>query len=172
MLFNDSLLLRKPSNEDLPFILSLRNDLELQSQLLTVAKGSDLNDCRVWLELLSKDNTKLFYMVTLAESLRPIGFIQLTEINYMHQRCRLGICLSKNERGKGQGKQILSLIIAYAKNYLNLRKIVLEVRSDNIIAQSCYKSCGFYDCGLLAKHFYCDGIFHDVKVMEILLTPN
>lgn len=54
------------------------------------------------------------------------------------------ICVWKEHRGKGVGKMLMEKLIAIAEER-KYCKITLEVREDNAVAQSLYKSLGFKD---------------------------
>lgn len=69
-----------------------------------------------------------------------IGYISATII---FDECNLlKIIIDKNYRHKGYGKILLNHLIDYCRKN-NVYKIFLEVRSDNNIAKSFYKSLGF-----------------------------
>ena len=80
----------------------------------------------------------------------------------------MGIILGDIEsRGKGIGKIALELALKYTFNNLNLRKITLDVISDNKAAIALYEKVGFVEEGLLKKHFYFDSMYYDVKIMSL-----
>ncbi|OAV73747.1 ribosomal-protein-alanine N-acetyltransferase [Bacteroidales bacterium Barb7] len=54
------------------------------------------------------------------------------------------ICVLKDYRGKGVGRQLMTAAIAEAENR-GCSRVTLEVREDNIPAQSLYKSLDFND---------------------------
>ncbi|MEG1994143.1 MAG: GNAT family N-acetyltransferase, partial [Oscillospiraceae bacterium] len=70
---------------------------------------------------------------------QPIGSLS---INYEDDDIFLyGVAVAKNQRGKGFGKEL----VKFAQNiaFREEKKIVLDVDSDNPVAFSLYKSCGF-----------------------------
>ena len=57
---------------------------------------------------------------------------------------RLGfIIVDDKRRGKGYGKEMLSLAIQYAFDFIKVKKISLGVFENNNTAIRCYESCGF-----------------------------
>ena len=75
--------------------------------------------------------------------------IELVAVNEMYRRC-------------GRGKQIVSDLVAYAKER-GVKRIFLEVRVSNAAAQLLYLRCGF--AGLYARsRYYPDG--EDAIVMK------
>ena len=60
------------------------------------------------------------------------------------EEIRLGfVIVNDKERGKGYGKEMLTLAIQYAFDFVKVRKISLGVFENNIPAIKCYESCGF-----------------------------
>jgi RimJ/RimL family protein N-acetyltransferase len=79
---------------------------------------------------------------------------------------RLGIAVAEARRRRGFGRDALDLVARYLREVFALRKVVLEVQAENTAAISLYHSAGYTDVGIHAEHFYFDGVFHDVAVME------
>jgi RimJ/RimL family protein N-acetyltransferase len=77
--------------------------------------------------------------------------------------------LGPGSRGRGIGREALSLTIAYARDALNLRKLTLEVVAYNTRAERLYKGGGFELEGTLRQQYYLGGSYHDVKVMGLFL---
>lgn len=67
-----------------------------------------------------------------------IGFIELFKVNERHYRlCRVLVAV-ENSRGKGLGKQLVSLAMDRAKNEFGADKVSLGVFEKNERAISCY----------------------------------
>ena len=64
----------------------------------------------------------------------------------------------------------MQLGLHYAFDMLNLRKISLEVLSDNFPAIALYKTLGFEEKGTLKQQFFFDGVYFDVKIMSARKT--
>ena len=96
----------------------------------------------------------------------PIGYIELTNIDFVDRRGDLGICIDKHQHGKGYAKDAVFLLENYAKNLFNIRKIILQVLNSNSRAISFYKKVGYRNIGVFDDHFYMDDQFHDVLLME------
>lgn len=57
---------------------------------------------------------------------------------------RLGfVIVDDKKRGKGYGKEMLSLAVQYAFDFIKVKKISLGVFENNTAALNCYRSCGF-----------------------------
>ncbi|GFI61146.1 acetyltransferase [Clostridiales bacterium] len=60
------------------------------------------------------------------------------------EEIRLGfVIIDNSKRGNGFGKEMLSLAIQYAFDFLKVSKISLGVFENNEVALNCYHSCGF-----------------------------
>lgn len=60
------------------------------------------------------------------------------------EEVRLGfVIVDDKKRGKGYGKEMLSLAIQYAFDFVKAGKISLGVFENNTAAFHCYQSCGF-----------------------------
>lgn len=66
------------------------------------------------------------------------------------------IAVYPDHRGKGVGRRIVEKLIEESKK-LNIRKMSLEVRRSNIVAQSLYKKFGFVACGVRPAYYQDNG---------------
>ncbi|MCC5310582.1 GNAT family N-acetyltransferase, partial [Staphylococcus aureus] len=72
---------------------------------------------------------------------------------------------------QGHGRAACEALFSYARQTLNLRKITLEVLADNERAIQLYQKLGFRKIGQLAEHYLQDQRWHDVVLMERMLSP-
>lgn len=57
---------------------------------------------------------------------------------------RLGfVIVDDKKRGQGLGKEMLSMALQYAFDFIKVRKVSLGVFENNVAAIHCYRSCGF-----------------------------
>lgn len=76
----------------------------------------------------------------------PMGHILMRMADYENESIHLGfIIVDPAIRGKGYGKEMLKLVIKYAFEILNVRRITLAVFDNNPAAHYCYKASGFVD---------------------------
>ncbi|MEG0229138.1 MAG: GNAT family protein [Oscillospiraceae bacterium] len=79
------------------------------------------------------------------------------------------IIVDDKERGKGYGKEMLSLAINYAFDYIKINKISLGVFENNKPAIKCYESCGFKRVSLEnIEKYYCMGEVWNCIEMELV----
>jgi len=74
------------------------------------------------------------------------------------------------EKGKGYGTQAIYLILQIVFDELNAHRLWLDVRCDNMVAQSLYKAAGFIVEGKMRECFKVDGQFESMLMMALLRT--
>lgn len=119
-----------------------------------------------------KDNENIWGM-TAFDNCGIIGhFTMRFPDEHNHDEIRLGfVIVDDTKRGKGYGKEMLSLAIQYAFDFIKVKKISLGVFENNKIAIECYKSCGFRTVELQeVESYYCMGEVW--KCMEMELRRN
>lgn len=123
-----------------------------------------------WYESALNDQSRtrvIFAMEELAKH-ELIGLIHLTQIDWISRTCHFGITIgdSKNH-GKGYAKEGMQLLLNYAFQVLNLRKINLEVIEKNEAAIHLYRKMGFQEEGRLRKQVIVQGEYYDVLQMGL-----
>lgn len=97
------------------------------------------------------------------------GQISLERISRRDGTAEVGVVLAKEEhRGKGIGREALSLLLRYAFDALGLRRVELTVFAENSRARLCYLKAGFIEEGVARQKTWKNGKFHDVVSMAVL----
>ena len=172
MLIGRKATLRAPGDADLELLFSLRNDVQLQQQLLAVPRPNTLQRVHDWLQRRLSDEQSVFFVVADRESGRGCGFLQIVHIDLLHQTGELGICLAPTERGKGYGREAITLAQRYVRSTFGMRKLTLQVLASNQSAIRLYQRLDYTVVGTLQRHFYFGGEYHDVVIMEHFLQPE
>jgi RimJ/RimL family protein N-acetyltransferase len=77
---------------------------------------------------------------------KPVGHFIMRMVDYQKQSVHLGFIIVNPEiRGKGYGKEMVSLGVKYAFEILKVKRVTLKVFENNPAAHSCYKSIGLSD---------------------------
>jgi RimJ/RimL family protein N-acetyltransferase len=161
-------LLRQPEERDIIFLLGLRNDVDLQLLLAARPRPNTVERVRAWMSRLLDDPNSVFFVI--ADHLgEACGYVQLSQIDFVSRFGQMGICLSSEARGKGHAADALAILEDYVQAVFDLRKIVLTVLSSNTRAIAFYRKYGFLDVGIHRQHFYSEGTYHDMLVMEKLI---
>jgi RimJ/RimL family protein N-acetyltransferase len=98
-----------------------------------------------------------------------VGNVSLHSFQPIHRRIELGIMIGRaSERGKSIGRQACSLIAGYAFDQLGVNKITAGTVIENGGMSRVFLDLGFTVEGTLAKHFYLEGEYHDVRIFGLL----
>lgn len=98
-----------------------------------------------------------------------LGQIDLMGIDRHNRLATLGITISREEnRGRGVGREAVSLLCRYGFHTLGLNRIQLTVYADNLRARRCYERCGFVTEGVQRQARWLDGRFTDAMMMALL----
>ena len=98
----------------------------------------------------------------------PIGHITMRRLNKTTTEGRLGfILVDEKKRGKGYGKEMLSLAIRYAFEELNADAITIGVFEENVAAKALYEKLGFIPMGEVRYyHFFGEEMPYPILKME------
>ncbi|WIM05116.1 MAG: GNAT family N-acetyltransferase [Candidatus Nitricoxidivorans perseverans] len=100
---------------------------------------------------------------------RHVGNIGLHEINWIHRKATLAILIGEaDSRGKGFGTEAVDLLVAHAFGRLNLHRVELGVRADNMAAIRAYANAGFREEGLFREALLSRGKYFDIVRMARL----
>jgi RimJ/RimL family protein N-acetyltransferase len=126
----------------------------------------NLRDMVTQCEAAGKDPTQVMLAIRRRSEAKIIGYLHIHNINMVHRSAELGIRIGEERnRGKGYGKEALTMALSYCWDHLNLERIGLVVFRDNARALSAYKAVGFKKEGLMRKLLFVDGAWVDVVVM-------
>ncbi|MCP1175002.1 GNAT family N-acetyltransferase [Ralstonia chuxiongensis] len=170
MIARGSLVLREWRESDIAQLLPLRNDVPTQLQLMTRPRPNSAASVRDWLIAKSKQSDLVLFVIASQADDSVLGYLQLNHIDAVNRHASLGICLASSAQGKGHGRAACEAAFAYAAETLCLRKITLEVLSENTRAIALYEKLDFRTIGTLAGHYLQDNRWHDVVLMERMLA--
>ncbi len=165
-------MLRETREGDLPMLSGVRNDVALQLALMATPRPNTAERVEEWIKRRVNDPAGAFFVVALPDGAQPIGFVQLVNIEAVHQHADLGICLLPEHQGGGRAMEALRLLERYASSTLALRKFVLRVLASNARAIAFYEKSGYRHVGILRAHHFQGDDFHDVLLMEKLLVKG
>jgi RimJ/RimL family protein N-acetyltransferase len=109
-----------------------------------------------------------FRIRTLEED-RLVGFVALFSIEWPNSHGWVAVGIGDPaDRGKGFGKEAVSLVLRFAFHELGLHRISLDVISDNLPAIALYRRLGFREEGRMHERVYRDGVTSDLIYMGLL----
>ncbi len=172
MLAGNKVKLRGWKDEDIPGLLSLREDIATQTQLMAQPRPHSMERVERW--LMSKSDTTNEFFIIIADTKNDtlIGYMQYTGMDMLHRFVDLGICVLPAHHGKGHGTEAMALAENYLKHIFGIRKVLLNVLKENSRAISFYKKNGFSICGEFHKHIFLDNAFRNVVIMEKFLIEE
>lgn len=148
----------KSESKGVIYVLKIREMIEEDAEFLVdIVLGKDEKFLRQW----SNDNVYEFPLTedqivsrikstektchfTVLFGDKVIGSCELLEIDWNNHEAKLArFLLAQEIRGNGIGKKILTDIIEYGYNELDLKKIKVTVSEENISAIKCYEKVGF-----------------------------
>jgi dephospho-CoA kinase len=95
----------------------------------------------------------------------------VTYTHALEHVAQLGTYVLGTVRGRGIGRALANETLAYARD-AGFRKIVINVRADNLGAQNYYAGLGFRPCGRLAQQAWVDGHYVDELLYEHFLAEG
>lgn len=102
-----------------------------------------------WLRSHLTGRGGLAWMVEEAETGRPVGELELANLNRRAGSVEVRICLGAKERwGRGYGREALSLALRFAFVNWRLRTVHLRVYTENQRAVRLYERLGFRKVGI------------------------
>ena len=106
-------------------------------------------------------------LVACADDDLVIGNIALTVAVSPRRRHCGDVAMAVHDRwqGRGAGHALLSEALSLADNWMNLRRVELQVYTDNEAGIRLYERCGFEREGTLKNYAFRDGEYVDVYAM-------
>lgn len=157
--------LRLLTQEDVVQITEWMNDQEVTA-FLSACFPLHLSQEEKWIEDVNQ-STKDFVFGLQTNDNHFIGVMGLHGINFIDRFGKTGAYIGNKEYwGKGYGSEAKMILLDYAFNTLNLRKINSSVAAFNPRSHNYLKKCGYKEEGVRKKQIFHNGEYHD----EILLS--
>lgn len=97
-----------------------------------------------------------------------IGSMGLHHVDHLHGTAETGALIGNSHfQGKGYGTEAKLLLLEYAFNQLNLRKIYSEVIAFNERSLKYAARSGYVEEARLKDHFFAGGSYHDKVVLSV-----
>ena len=122
-----------------------------------------------WIKKVEDQNSKSLVVYGIRVNTLLVGLVSLHSINQYQRKSLLGIYIGNNEQQrKGVGFIATALILDFAFNGLDFRKVGLEVVERNQNAISLYERVGFVKEGTKREEYFIDGKYLDTHTYGIL----
>lgn len=161
--------LRRPEPGDAEELYIQKNDPEVAVLLGGFGAGLSRRDLDEWLEFHRRCKEEVVWSVVEETSERCVGHAGLYKIDHRVGCAEFGIMIGdKTLWGSGLGRSVVSRVLKFSWEELNLRRIQLNVLASNERAIRLYKGCGFFEEGKLREAQFKGGQYVDVVLMGIL----
>src|SRR5262245_23781486 len=153
MLKGDKVMLRPLEREDLKRIHELRRDVELGIMAFGDWQPSPLAAFEKWYDKRLDDEEKTMFAIE-ADG-KVIGDVNLHGLDRRHGAAEMGIAIyDRDYIGQGYGRDAIRLIVEWAFDVQNWRRIWLTTIAPNERAIRAYLACGFVEEGRLREQVF------------------
>jgi len=166
----EHIYLRALEPEDLDFIYQIENDEEIWEMSSTQTPYSRFL-IKQYLENAHMDiyDAKQLRLVICSYDDVVLGLIDLFDFNPTHNRVGVGILIAKEEyRGKGYGREALTLMINYGKTHLRLHQLYANISEDNVVSTKLFEKQGFKKIGVKKEWNLVDGSYKDELLYQLI----
>jgi RimJ/RimL family protein N-acetyltransferase len=138
------------------------NDPEIR-QFLKNYTPLNLQAEREYIEALTSRKNDISFAIVKREGNEHIGSIALHQINWKDRLANTGTMIGEKQYwGQGYGTEAKLLLLRYAFDTLNLHRVCSKVYDFNSRSLAYAKKCGYVQEGVMRKHIFRDGNYHDV----------
>ena len=165
------LYLRPPQESDLPLFVRWFNNPEIRVFLGQTHPMTEWSE-RKWLERLAEKGNDVVLVIVLKGKMpkqdRPIGTMGLHGIDHKNGLATTGAAIGESDcQGDGYGPEAKMILLEYAFNTLNLRKIYSRVLAFNCNSLKYSEKCGYVLEATLPKHHFRMGRYVDEHILAV-----
>ncbi len=160
-----NVVLRPIMRDDIPDLLHWINDPKVNRYISSVMPIMEVDE-EEWFEKLPKRKPKDIVLGIVVEG-KLIGNMGLHDIDSIARTATTGALIGESQYwGRGFGTEAKMILLNYAFNTLNLRKICSSVIAFNERSRRYSEKCGYTLEGIRKQQFYKEGQYWD----EIMLS--
>ena len=158
--------LRAIERENLPRYVEWLNDPAIMAYFGPLEPMSLAEEERWFEGQLAQANTRNFGIYYEDEHVGGAGYSQ---INWRERSAEIGLFIGRKELwNKGLGADVMSTLVRFGFEQMNLHRIYLRVYEENTRAITCYQNVGFQQEGKMRDASFRHGRYHNVLWMSIL----
>lgn len=162
-LHTDRLLLRKVSDNDLPFVhQGLSNEDLTRYMLIHYPSLEDAKVQMAYYEEQYRTENGCYWVMELTDAKVPVGIIGITNITTVHRRAELGYWVLPEWQGKGLVVEAAKKIIAFCFNVLQLNRIEADAETGNTRSIRLLEKLKFSKEGVFQEYEINKGQFIDL----------
>lgn len=171
LMHNDTLRLRALEPTDLDLLYAWENDAAVWTVSDTAAPYSR-QVLWQYLENYTGDiyqSRQLRLMIELNDG-TGVGTVDFFHYDPLNNRAELGLLIAPEHRGHGYGQMALQLARDYAAQHIGMRQLYVYIRTDNTTCLKLFQNFGFEQCGVLKSWVKRGRQYHDVALLQLLLS--
>lgn len=162
--------LRAMERKDLPMIVEMFNDPEMEALVVGWAFPLSLEQQEKWFENHMSDRNDFRFVVETPED-GAVGVATLVNIDWKNRSAEHGMKLqSRDVRTKGIGTDTVMAIMRYAFDELGLHRLNGGWFPDHIVSQKLYQKCGWKPEGCRREFVYKRGEWRDLIPAGVLAS--
>ncbi len=168
----NNVILRPVEEADIPLFQKWMNDPEITQYIRAIMPVS-LAEERSWFDRVSKSaSDKVTLALVDIATNQLIGTIGINNIDFRAGTATTGTVIGdKKYWGKGYGTEAKMLLLEFAFNELNLRKVYSDVFAYNKRSLAYANKCGYVEEARIPKHFYRKGRYWDKVILAVYRKP-
>lgn len=160
--------LRPILKEDIPHLLRWINNEEVTQYLAAYLPMLEKDEEQWFEDLAKRKQTDLVFAIVTVDGDKIIGNMGIHQISWKDRTATTGALIGEKEYwGKGYGTEAKMLLLNYAFNTLNLRKICSSVLAFNKRSYAYQLKCGYTEEGRRRKQRYRNGRYWDEILMAV-----
>ena len=160
--------LEPPTPVHLPTFVRWFADVEV-TRFLYRRWPPSLHQEEQWLDRMAASEQDVAWTVVIRMSGAPAGVVAFHRLDWRDRHAWLEIALGdRTAWGKGYATEAMRLCVEYGFRELGLEKVLASVYSGHHASLRLAEKVGFRQCGLLRRHTFFDGAWHDEWLGEIL----
>lgn len=161
-----NVVLRPLLRADIPLLMRWINDPETNAFLMVRFPMMEATEEK-FIDQVANDQEHNMVLMIVVDG-NPVGTIGLHRIDYKSGTAITGTIIGeKDARGKGYGTEAKMLLLDFAFNNINLRKIYSNVLSFNKRSYKYGMKCGYELEATLKKHTYKHGKYWDEHILSV-----
>lgn len=163
--------LRPIEKKDLVILNKWKNDEKVFKNLGGGFMPMSIDQQSNWIDnLIDQTGNSKRFIICKKDTDSSMGMIGLYDINYINRTSEIGLYIGEiSYQGRGFSKESALLLEGFAREYLNLRKLKLNVVEDNTSGLGLWKSLDYKEVGRYVEDRYIKGEYKDLVLMEKFL---
>lgn len=162
----ERIILRPFCVNDAETVANICNDKNF-SKYIPLPFPYTLQDAKDWIKSQPKQRNQKSFAIVLKENNQLFGSISIN-LDKSKQNAEIGYWIKPEMSGKGYATEAVKKILEYGFEKLNLHKIYAKHYVENIASGKVMKKSGMSYVGILKKHSFKNGIYHDDCLYEIV----